>query len=130
MRDHDALEVMLNQDCAGDEQAMLQWGAQKATRKATTPTSAAPTSARATATKDEGTVVARCKAEAGAVCYLFQMGNDPANPQSWPAPTIEPGASHTVSGLAVGQKVYFRVAIFRRGTGQGQWSDVVAVVVK
>jgi hypothetical protein len=130
LRDHGAFEAMLNQDCAGDEQAILDWGAEKATRTSPAPSTASPTNTRATVTKDEGTVVARCNAEAGAVCYLFQMGTDPANPQSWAPPVIEPGASHEVSGLTVGQKVYFRVAIYRRGTGQGQWSDIVGVTVK
>ena len=130
LRDHDAFEATLNQDCAGDEQAILDWGAKKATRKPATPTTAAPTNARATASKHEGAFVARCKADESALCYLFQMGTDPANPASWPAPVIESGCSHDFGGFTVGQKVYFRVAVFRRGTGQGQWSDIVSVTVK
>jgi hypothetical protein len=131
VRDHGALEAILNQDCAGDEQAMLKWGAKKTTRTPATPTTAAPTNVRAGASKkDQGAVVARCKAESNVICYLFQMGSDPTSPQSWPAPEIEGAASHEVSGLTSGQKVYFRVAIVRRGTGQGLWSDIVGVTVK
>jgi len=130
LRDHDVFEAALNQDCAGDEQAILQWGAKKATRVAPAPTTAAPTRARAIPGKNEGEVVAKCKAERGALCYLFQMGTDPANPQGWAAPVIESGASHDVAGLTVGQKVYFRIAIVRRGTGPGQWSDIFSVTVR
>jgi hypothetical protein len=58
------------------------------------------------------------------------MGTTPATPDAWPAPVQEGKANHTFSGLTVGQKVYARIAVMRRGVGQGQWSNVVEILVR
>jgi hypothetical protein len=43
---------------------------------------------------------------------------------------VEGGSSYTISGLTIGQKLYGRIAILRRGTGQGQWSGILEVTVR
>ncbi len=43
---------------------------------------------------------------------------------------IESKAKHAMPGLTIGQKAYCRIAIVRRGTGQGQWSGVMEVTVR
>jgi hypothetical protein len=74
-------------------------------------------------------VEAKCNPEKGIICYLVQMGTDPAHPEAWPQPAISSGCKHTFPGLTVGQKVYLRMAIVRRGGVQGKWSDVLEVTV-
>ena len=69
------------------------------------------------------------KREGGVICYLVQLGTDPAHPEAWPAPVIAGGCKHTFTGLTPGQKVYLRIAIVRRGSVQGQWSVVMEVGV-
>ncbi len=81
-------------------------------------------------TKTLGTVVATCKADRAAVCYLFQQGADPAHPEIWAAPVIESKARHAMPGFTIGQKAYCRISIVRRGTGQGEWSGVMDVTVR
>jgi hypothetical protein len=127
--DHDALETTLNQDAAGDEAAIAGWGGKPGQRTVRPLRTDAPVDVRAYNTKVHTEVAARCKAEKDAVYYSFQMGNN-ADPTTWPQPVNEAGAIHKVSGLTPGQKVYFRIAIFRRKTGLGQWSDIVEVTVK
>jgi hypothetical protein len=129
-RDHDAVVAQINQVCAGDKTAMATYGGTPRTRKAAAPSTEAPTKFGATNGKVEGDVDAACKAEKNAVCYLFQCGTDPAHPESWPPPVISPGCKHTFHDQAPGTKLYVRAAIQRRRTGQGKWSDIVAVTAR
>ena len=48
---------------------------------------------------------------------------------AWPQPKIAGGSKLVVAGLTPGQKVYFRIAIVRRGDVVGQWSDMLEVTV-
>jgi len=127
---HTNLEALLNLAAAGDKKAALAWGGKIVSRTVSTASTDAPLNALAKALKTPGSVEAKCKAEKGVICYLFQMGTDPAHPETWPAPKIVGGSKYTVSGLTTGQKVYFRIAIVRRGDVQGQWSDVLEVTVR
>jgi hypothetical protein len=130
-RCHGNLETSLNTVCAGKKDLITAWGGVIETRTAATPTTSAPLKAEArNLKKTSGSVVAQCKAEPGAVCYLFQQGSDPAHPETWPPPVIESGCTHKLTGQTVGAKLYFRVAIQRRKTGLGQWSDILEVTVK
>jgi len=43
---------------------------------------------------------------------------------------LESKATYVATGLPVGQKVYCRIAIYRRGVGQGQWSPVMMLLVR
>jgi hypothetical protein len=127
--DHNALVASINTAAAGDKQAGLAWGAKLVTLTTLPPSSDPPVNPRLGKTKLSGEVVARCTSDKAAICYLFQSGPDPLNPDAWPAPVIEGGVKHVYSGLAVGTKIYVRIAIQRRGTGQGAWSHVMAIVV-
>jgi hypothetical protein len=130
VRSHDVLESTVNDVCHGDAALVTKWGGTIATQKPAEPSTDAPANVRVKTTEDPGKVACRCDADERALIYLFQMGSDAANPDAWPAPAMVGGARHTVSGLTFGAKVYFRVAVVRRGTGQGAWSDIVGVTVK
>ncbi len=127
---HGNLETLLNLAAAGDPKAVAAWGGKVASRTPTPASTDPPINAIAKATKTSGTVEAKCKAEKGVVCYLFAMGSDPLHPEQWPAPKVSGKCRFLVSGLTVGQKAYFRIALIRRGDVQGQWSDVLEVTVR
>jgi hypothetical protein len=127
---HTNLEALLNITSAGNKQAALAWGGKIVSRTTLPASTDAPIDASAATGTTPGTVLAKCKAERGVICYLVQVGTDPANPQAWPAPTIAGGARHILSGLTTGQKVYVRMAIVRRGGVQGQWSGVLEAIVR
>jgi hypothetical protein len=129
-RDHDALETSVNVASKGQKEAILAWGGKVATRNPPPPSTDPPVNPTVKTTETLGTVVAQCKADKAAVCYLFQRGSDPGNPDAWPPHVIETKTRHVVAGLTIGQKVYFRIAVVRRGTGQGQWSGVMEITVR
>lgn len=129
-RDHDGFEAAVNIASAGNAPAVLAWGAQVATRSSIAPTTDPPANVRLAVTSVSGDVVAKCKADPSAYSYLFQMGTDPANLAAWPPPAMESGATHTFTGLTVGQKVYVRIAVARRGAGMSQWSSVAEILVR
>ena len=79
--------------------------------------------------KGGGAVEVKCKAEKGVICYLVQMGTDPAHPEAWSQPFISGGCKHTFEGLTAGQKVYVRIAVVRYAGGQGAWSEMLPVTV-
>jgi hypothetical protein len=130
LRSHAVVESTINDVCHGDAALIAKWGGTVATQKAAEPSKDAPANVRAKATTESGKVACRCEVDDRALVYLFQMGTDPTNPDTWAAPAMSSGARHTAAGLAIGTKVYFRVAIVRRGTGQGVWSDIVGVTVR
>jgi hypothetical protein len=129
-RDHTGMEAAVNVASAGKAPAELSWGAQPATRTPATPTADPPVNPRLVHGPLPGTVWAKCKPQKGAYSYAFQIGTDPTNPSAWPQPVTEGSASHLFSGLTTGQKVYVRIAVLRRGVGQGQWSGVLEIMVR
>jgi hypothetical protein len=62
--------------------------------------------------------------------YQFQHGTDPTNPDAWPPPATVPGCKYKLSGLTLGQKLYFGFAILRNRTLQVAWSDILEVTVR
>lgn len=129
-RNHDLVVSVVNKLCKGDVGAMGLWGGKPAVRVPADPSVAAPEDVTARSTAEPGTAAARCRSDRTAICYLFQCGTDPSDPESWPPPVIEAGCTHRVTGYAHGTKLYFRIAIQRRRTGQGHWSNIVGVVVR
>ncbi len=130
IRLHGGLVTTLNLASQGNQAAALAWAGSVKQRTRTPPTTDPPVDTMAKAvSKVSGEVVASCKADRKAKCYVFQMGTDPAHPETWPAPVMVGGCRYRLPGQTVGQKLYFRVAIFR-SNGQGQWSDIVSVTVK
>ena len=60
-------------------------------------------------------------------CSITNAGR--SRTEAWPAPVMVGSCKYRVPGQTVGQKLYFRIAVFR-SNGQGQWSDIVSVTVK
>jgi hypothetical protein len=126
---HTNLESLINVAAGGDLQKATAYGGKPVTRTVYPVSTDPPVDSVAKSAKS-ATVEARCNKERGVVCYLFQMGADPAHPETWPPPAMSGGSTHTFTGLTSGQKVYVRLAIVRRNGGLGQWSNVIEVVVK
>lgn len=120
----------LNLVSQGDQAVALAWTGAVKQRTRTPPTTDPPVNTMVKPVpKVSGEVQASCKADSKTKCYMFQMGTDPAHPEAWPAPVMVGGCKYRVPGQTVGQKLYFRIAVFR-SNGQGQWSDIVSVTVK
>jgi hypothetical protein len=130
LRLHSGLVTALNLASNGDQATALAWTGSIKQRVRTPPTTDPPASPAAVpVNKASGEVQASCAADRKAKCYIFQMGTDPAHPEAWAAPVMVPGCKYRLPGQTIGQKLYFRIAVFR-SNGQGQWSDMVSVTVK
>jgi hypothetical protein len=131
---HQAVETALNSASNGDPAAAEAWTGKaktRAKRVESNPSTSPPTNpALAVVKAHSGTVKASCAEEKGVVCYVFQQGTDPANPQNWPAPTMMKGHTFTVHNMPVGSTLCCRIAVMRKGSGQGQWSPVLQVTVR
>jgi hypothetical protein len=125
---HGTMTSAVNVAAGGDKAKAATWGGKIATRTMFAITTDPPQKPTATALGG-GSVEAKCKREGGVICYLVQIGTDPAHPEAWPPPVIAGGCKHTFAGLTPGQKVYIRIAIVRRGSVQGKWSIVMEVGV-
>ncbi len=127
--DHEALQTAINVAGKGDKAYLETYGGTIVTKGTLTSTADPPANATLKVTKLIGEACFRCKADRSAYAYAYQWGNDPTNLAALPQPTVDSKASYTVTGLTPGQKVYGRIAIYRRGTGQGQWSPVMMLIV-
>lgn len=125
---HGNMESLVNIAAAGDPAKAVTFGGKLVTRTTVAPSTDPPQKAFLKAVGD-GSVEAKCQAEKGVICYLFQTGADPAHPEAWPMPTFSGGCKHTFTGFPPGQKAYVRIAIVRTGSVQGKWSDVMEVMV-
>jgi hypothetical protein len=125
---HANMESLVNVAIAGDKTQAANWGGTVVTRTTYAATTDPPLNATATPLGG-GAVEAKCKREKGVICYLVQIGTDPNHPEAWAPPVISGGCKHTFSGLAVGTKVYTRIAIVRTGGVQSTWSDVMGATV-
>jgi hypothetical protein len=127
-RDHTTLQTTINTVSGGQVNSLVGWGATVAGHTPLPVTTEAPLEVVGKAL-GAGLVRAQCKLDRAAKCYLVQAGADPSNVAAWPPPVISNGCRHTFAGTP-GQKLYFRMAVQRRGkSGLGSWSDVVAVTV-
>ncbi len=77
-----------------------------------------------------GSVLASCTAERGAQGYLFQWGSNPAHPEAWASPAFSKGHTFELHDQPIGQTLYLRIAIVRRGSLQSQWTQVLQVLVR
>jgi hypothetical protein len=125
-----ALVGTLNVASKGKVANIKAWGGTVASRTALPESTDPPIMPQVKTTPTPGSVFAKCKADRGAIGYVFQHGSDPANPDAWPKADMVTKSRLTVPGLTIGQKVYFRIAVVRRNGGQGQWSGVVEVTVR
>lgn len=127
---HDALESAVNVVCKGQVAMIKAYGGAPAARNTYVLSTDPPMKTAISTTPTPGSVAAKCKADRDAIGYLFQLGTDPANPESWPKPELSGAARYVFADLPVGQKVYVRIAIVRRHGGQGQWSGLLEITVR
>jgi hypothetical protein len=117
----------------GDQVAAKAWVGETKDRAKPLPigtTNAPPEKAAVRNVKKHTSMVeASCAAEKSVVGYAFQMGTDPAHPESWPPQAVTKGHTYKVGNLPIGQIVYFRIAVIRRGSIQGQWSPILQIQV-
>ena len=128
VRAHAGLEAAIDVASDGQKQAITNWGAVVATQTEYPDTTDAPVNL--SAKRVNGLVTAKVKSDLSALVYVFQMGTDPAHPETWPPPEYESGSKHVFPSGPPGPSTYVRAAVIRRGTGQGQWSGVVECLVK
>jgi hypothetical protein len=74
-----------------------------------------------------GMVQASCDEELSVVGYAFQIGTDPTHPETWPPQIVSQGHTHKFANLPIGQIVYVRVAVIRRGSIQSPWSPILQI---
>jgi hypothetical protein len=132
---HDGVVAALNVTSNGDPAAAEAWTGKTQQRSKPVLASASTTDAPLDPTlrvvkRSSGQIRASCKADASAVCYLFQQGTDPVHPETWPTPVMSKGHTYTAKNLPIGQVVCVRIAVVRRGSVQGQWSPVLSVTVR
>jgi hypothetical protein len=130
-RANDTLETAITTSAGGMRKSILAYGAVIAAVTPSVPSTDPPTLVRGKSKPGSLSATFQCKADSRAICYRYAWGTDPTNPDAWPNLAIEGGATHNVPGpLAVGTKIYFRIAIQRRKTGVGQWSGIVEVTIR
>jgi hypothetical protein len=131
---HDSVESALNSASNGDPVVAEAWLGETKERAKPLPigaTNAPPENpAVRNVKKHSGMVEASCTPEKSVVGYAFQMGTDPANPQSWPTQVMTRGHTYKVGNLPIGQTIYIRIAVIRRGSIQGQWSSILQIQVR
>jgi hypothetical protein len=130
VRLHSGLVTALNLASGGVQSTAMAWTGSVRQRARLPPTTDAPVNAMAKTVKNvSGEVLVSCKSDRQAKCYVVQTGTDPAHPEAWAPPVMVAGCRYRLGGQTVGQKLYFRLAIFR-SNGQGAWSDILNVTVK
>lgn len=131
---HANVEAAINARSNGDPQAAQQWTGKLKTRAkpvAVTADTTPPTGATLrTVQRTHGMVKGRCNPEPSAEGYLFQTGGDPLHPETWPPPFFAHGHTFSLRNQTVGQTVYMRMAVVRRGSVQSGWTQVLQVVVR
>jgi hypothetical protein len=110
----------------GSEEDIKKWGFEIVSRTPAAPTSDAPQNLRVIHTKDLSTVI-RWNAIRNNRGYMVQMGDGTPNGFGAPIPCAR--ARYAPTGLTVGQKVTFRVAVQRKN-GMSAWSAEVSIVVR
>lgn len=118
--------ALVNTASAGSESAILGWGFETATRRVLAPSVTPPGKLRVVYSKSLVMTV-RWAGVPDHVGYALQMGD--GTPTGWGATINCARASYQPTGLAVGQKVAFRVAVQRKN-GLSEWSDAISVIVR
>jgi len=129
-RANDTLETVVTNATGGIRSKLIAYGAKIAGPQPSVPSIAPPNKVRGKSKPGTQEAILQCEADSRAICYHYAWGTDPGNPDGWTSGAIEGGATHKVPGLPVGQKLYFRIAIQRRKTGLGAWSDIVEVTIR
>ena len=131
---HDSVAAALNTASNGDPAAAQAWTGKTRTRAKPVPISATTTPPESPTLRNlktrSGWVEASCAKEASVIGYVFQQGSDPAHPELWAPGAMTSGHTYKAGNLPIGQTVYFRIAIVRRGSIQSQWSPVLSILVR
>jgi hypothetical protein len=131
---HENVESALNNAAGGDPAAAQAWTGKTKQRTKPLPIGSSnlpPDDAKVrNVASHPGMIQASCAKEQSAVSYAFQMGTDQAHPETWPAQVVTRGHTYKVGGLAIGQVVYLRIAVIRRGSIQGAWSAIMPIQVR
>ena len=131
---HDSVESALNTASNGDPVAAKAWVGQTKTRAKPLPVGASTAAPEKPAVRNvkrhPGMVEASCAEEPSVVGYAYQWGTDPTHPENWAAQVVARGHTFKVANLPIGQTLYFRMAVIRRGSIQGQWSPLVQIQVR
>jgi hypothetical protein len=131
---HDGVTGAIDSANADDPTTANQWTGRTKTRAPRRPPSAStdpPLNAHFNNIKSRpGGVKASCDRDPDALCYLYQYGTDPKNPDGWAGPSTRTGNTFSLYDQPIGLKLYVRIAIVRRGSGQSQWSALQEVIVR
>lgn len=131
---HANVETALNTASNGDPAAAKAWLGQTKTRAVPLPVGSSNLPPEKPAVrnvkKHPGMILASCAEEQSTVGYAFQMGTDPAHPESWPPQVVTSGHTYKVGNLPIGQVVYLRIAVIRRGSIQSPWSPILQIQVR
>jgi hypothetical protein len=131
---HASVESALNTASNNDPTAAQAWVGQTKQRAKPVPVGISnlpPEKAAVHNVKSRpGYILASCDEEQGAVGYAFQIGTDQTHPEGWPPPSMTRGHTYKVGNLPIGQVVYVRIAVIRRGSIQGQWSSILSIQVR
>ncbi len=131
---HDSVESAVNTASNNDPAAARAWTGETKTKAKPLPVGASSLPPERPTVRNvkshSGMVEASCAKEQSVVGYAFQMGTDPAHPESWPPPVVTRGHTFKVGNLPIGQVVYFRVAVIRRGSIQSPWSPNLEIQVR
>jgi hypothetical protein len=131
---HDTVESTLNTVCNNDPVAAKAWTGSTKQRTAPLAVGASTLPPEGAAVRNvkahPGMVEASCAKEQSIVGYAFQVGTDPAHPEAWPAQVFSKGPKHKFGNLPIGQTVYVRVAVIRRGSIQSPWSPILQIAVR
>jgi hypothetical protein len=128
---HENVESALNNAAGGDPVQAQAWTGKTKERAKPLPIGSStlpPDDAKVRNVKAHpGMILASCSEEQSAVGYAFQMGTDQAHPETWPAQIVTRGHTYKVGNLPIGQMVYLRIAVIRRGSIQGAWSAILPI---
>jgi hypothetical protein len=131
---HSNVESALNNAAGGDPVQALAWTGKTKERAKPLPIGSSnlpPEDAKVRNVKAHpGMILASCAKEQSAVSYAFQMGTDQAHPETWPAQVVTSGHTYKVGNLPIGQVVYLRIAVVRRGSIQGAWSAIMPIQIR
>jgi hypothetical protein len=131
---HFAVESALNIASDNDPTAAKAWVGETKSRAKPAPvtTSTLPPEKPAlrVVKAHPGMVEASCAEEPSVVGDVDQTGGDPTHPETWAPGVTTRGHAYKMANLPIGQVVYVRIAIIRRGSIQRQWSPILQIQVR
>ena len=131
---HNSVESAVNTASNNDPVAAKAWTGQTKEKAKPLPVGASTLPPGSPAVRNvkahPGMIEASCAKEQSVVGYVFQMGTDPTHPEGWPASLTTRGHTWKVGNLPIGQVVYLRIAVIRRGSIVSPWSPILEIQVR